>query len=88
MLDRCYNKKSKGYKNYGKRGITVCKKWRDAPKEFNEWALKNGYKEGLQIDRENNNGNYTPNNCRFVTRAINMANRRPYKKRNLLERIS
>ena len=52
-----------------------CKKWRDNPKEFCWWGLKNGYHPTLQIDRRNNSGNYTPSNCRFVTPKVNVNNR-------------
>ena len=54
------------------RGITVCEDWKRA-KNFIEWALNNGYKDGLQIDRINNDGNYEPSNCRFVTHGENNA---------------
>lgn len=81
MIDRCYNKKHKGYKNYGERGITICKEWLNNPTKFVEWGMANGWTKGLQIDREDNEGNYEPANCRFVTPLVNLMNRRPYKKR-------
>ena len=80
MKQRCYNQNSTYYENYGGRGIRVCIKWRDNPKAFYNWAIKNGWQEGLTIDREDNDGNYHPDNCRFVTRAVNNQNRRPYRK--------
>lgn len=58
MRQRCYYKKHNRYQNYGGRGIIVCDKWIDTPVEFIDWALRKGWKKGLQIDRENNNGNY------------------------------
>lgn len=73
---RCYNKKNKVYKNYGGRGITVCDEWKNDFKAFYDWAMANGYKEGLQIDRRDNDGNYCPENCRFVTRMVNTQNTR------------
>lgn len=76
MIDRCYNKNHKGYKYYGARGITICKQWLNSPTNFVNWAIKNGWKLGLQIDRKNNNSIYKPSNCRFVTRHVNMMNRR------------
>ena len=79
MKDRCYNKKNKCYKDYGGRGITVCPEWLNNPKAFIEWALKNDYAQGLQIDRIDNNGNYEPDNCRFVSSAENNRNRRTTK---------
>ncbi len=66
MLKRCYRKENSNYKWYGARGITVCKRWQEY-KAFEKWALKNGYKEGLSLDRINVNGNYTPQNCRWAT---------------------
>lgn len=76
MKKRCLNPKSKSYKNYGKRGITVCNEWADNFETFAKWAIRNGYKEGLSIDRVNNNGNYEPNNCRWVTSKIQTRNTR------------
>ena len=66
MKNRCFNKKSNRYKDWGGRGITVCNEWLDF-NCFYEWAINNGYKEGLTIDRINNMGIYEPNNCQWVT---------------------
>lgn len=76
ILDRCYNSKSPQFTDYGGRGIKVSKKWKDSPIHFVNWAKKNGYKKGLEIDRKNNDGNYEPSNCRFVTREVNSLNKR------------
>ena len=76
MKQRCYNPNSDKFPIYGGRGITISEQWMKSPKSFIEWSFENGYKEGLQIDRENNNGNYEPNNCRFVTPKINSNNKR------------
>lgn len=67
MKERCYNKKHMHYKNYGGRGIAVCSEWRYNFMSFYTWATDNNYSDNLQIDRINNNGNYEPSNCRFVT---------------------
>lgn len=75
MRQRCFNKKSSSYKYYGARGITICNSWSNF-RVFYDWALMNGWSNGLQIDRINNNGNYTPDNCRFVEPKINSNNRR------------
>lgn len=74
--DRCYNKNHPSYKHYGGRGISVCEEWRGSHKSFYDWAISSGWKEGLQIDRIDNNGNYEPSNCRFVDRKTNIRNRR------------
>jgi hypothetical protein len=76
ILRRCYNPKCIRYKDYGGRGIEVCKSWRRNQMAFVKWALNHGWEKGLQIDRRNNNGNYTPRNCRFVTPKVQAMNRR------------
>lgn len=73
---RCYNKKSTAYFNYGARGIKMYAKWKNSYAAFKEWAIKNGWKHGLQIDRKNNNKGYYPNNCRVTTQKQNSRNRR------------
>lgn len=73
--ERCYNPKTKGYKNYGGRGIKVVKEWKN-PKTFIDWCLANGWAKKLQLDRRKNNGNYSPRNCRFVTSIVNCNNTR------------
>lgn len=80
MKSRCYRKKNKSYKYYGLRGITVCDEWINDFIVFFNFAINNGWKEGLEIDRENNDGNYEPDNCRFVTRMVNNNNKRNSKK--------
>ena len=76
MRQRCYNEKCPEYKNYGGRGIAVCKRWVRNYSTFYKWAIKKGYSEGLNIDRINVNGNYTPINCRFVDNATSLRNKR------------
>lgn len=78
MNQRCYDKKHPAYKDYGGRGITVFSLWKEDFKVFITWALNNRYKEGLELDRVDNNDNYYPNNCRFVTKKENLKNRRIY----------
>lgn len=76
MRSRCNNPNRERYGDYGGRGIEVCDEWNLSAESFCEWALANGYKDGLQIDRIDNNGNYEPSNCRFVTPKENSRNRR------------
>lgn len=79
MRDRCLNTRLKCYKNYGGRGIKVCDEWMDKKNgriNFYNWAMQNGYRDDLTLDRINNESNYTPQNCRWVTRKEQQNNRR------------
>lgn len=74
---RCYNKKVKQYKDYGGRGIYMCKEWYDDFIVFYNWCINNNWKQGLDIDRfPNNDGIYEPSNCRFISRSKNCRNKR------------
>jgi hypothetical protein len=75
MIARCYNPRVLKFKDYGKRGISICAEWRNNFDAFYAWALVSGYDISLQIDRIDNDGDYTPDNCRFVTRRENVTNR-------------
>jgi len=70
MKDRCYNSKSKAYKYYGKKGVSICSGWLKF-EGFLEWAMSNGYKKGLTIDRRDSQEGYTPLNCRWITQSEN-----------------
>lgn len=78
VLNRCENPKSKSYCDYGKRGIHLCEEWHN-PKIFFDWAHKSGYEDGLEIDRINVNGDYCPENCRWITKQENANNKRNNK---------
>lgn len=75
MKFRCYQKIHPAYKRYSSKGIIVYDEWKNDYLKFKEWALKNGYKDNLTIDRIDNNGSYTPSNCRWVTSKQNSNNK-------------
>jgi len=78
MRQRCYNPRAILYKDYGGRGIRVCKMWNDF-ETFYIWAMSHGYVRGLWLDRCQTNGNYCPSNCRFATSSQQAQNRRKRK---------
>ena len=75
MKTRCHNPNVKAYSDYGGRGIKICDEWNDF-KVFKNWALQNGYKEGLTIERLDVEKGYTPNNCIWIERNAQNWNRR------------
>jgi len=75
MIGRCYNPKDKRYSYYGGRGIIICEEWRTDVVAFRIWALANGYRADLTIDRIDNDGNYEPGNCRWTTWKAQQNNR-------------
>ena len=82
MKNRCYNKNGRDYKLwYGSHGIIMCDEWKNSFQAFYDWAMKNGYEEGLSIDRIDPYGNYEPNNCRWATAKEQAQNKRNSKKK-------
>lgn len=75
MMQRCYNPKMSNYKNYGGRGIYVDQEWLDHPERFRKW-YKDNYFDGCQVDRIDNDGPYSPDNCRLASPTANSRNRR------------
>ena len=85
MKQRCYNEKNLSYRYYGGKGITICKEWRDDFIKFYRWSMQNGYAEHLTIDRINSMGNYSPENCRWISRSENSQHAFPILEKQKME---
>lgn len=73
---RCYNPHCKSYVNYGARGIAMCEQWKEDFMAFYKWAMENGYKDGLSIERKDVDKGYYPENCCWITKSQQRDNRR------------
>lgn len=80
MMRRCYNTACKAYKAYGAKGVTVYKQWREDRVSFCDWAMNNGWKPGLQIDKDllGDGKIYSPDTCCFLTQLENLKHRAPF----------
>ena len=76
IKSRCYNEKNTCFHCYGGRGISICDEWKSSFVTFANWALANGYDDTLSIDRIDVDGNYSPNNCRWITMKEQQRNKR------------
>ena len=79
IKQRCFNPNGHEYHRYGGRGITICDEWKDNPVAFVDWCLSHGYKKGLEIDRIDNDGNYEPVNCQFISKTENIKKNAKHK---------
>lgn len=82
IKNRCYNPNDEFFYMYGGSGISLCDEWRNDFQSFYDWCMEHGYKKGLKIDRINNDGNYEPNNCRWVDDFISAQNKKPLSRVN------
>jgi len=82
MKQRCLNPNNKAYPEWGGRGIVICEEWENNFIAFYKWAINNGFNHGLVLDREDNDGNYSPENCRWINDFISKQNTRLINKKN------
>ena len=86
MKTRCTCPSVTYFHRYGGRGISVCQEWKESYEVFREWALANGYSDNLTIDRINNDGNYEPSNCQWITASAN--SKKQFVDRRLVKEVS
>jgi hypothetical protein len=88
MKTRCYNPNCRAFKTYGARGIKICEEWRNDPEAFVRWALLHGWQRGLTINRDNNDRDYEPSNCSFITKPDNNRHRHAaWRRQRMNERM-
>src|SRR5262245_4810010 len=79
---RCFNPRCRAFKTYGARGITICAEWKDDPVAFANWCLEHGWKSKLTIERIDNDGDYEPSNCKFISKSENTLRRLQRERRD------
>lgn len=79
VIKRCENTNAVAYKNYGGRGIKICTEWRNSYPAFRQWAIGNGYREALTLERNDTNGDYCPENCSWIAKSKQPHNTRVSK---------
>ena len=87
MKSRCYNKKAKDYKYYGEKGVGICPSWRESFACFCIWALTSGYEDDLTLDRIDIDGDYCPENCRWVPMTVQSRNKSQTRKIEINGRV-
>lgn len=87
MVRRCESEKAHNYRWYGAKGVKVCDEWRQSYTAFRDWAHEHGYVRGLELDRRDSDGNYCPENCRWITKKTNIRNRDLYWNEELDGRV-
>lgn len=73
IMTRCYNAKNKDFKYYQGKGIKVCDEWLNNPQSFFQWCFDNGWKEGMALDRIDSQKDYSPDNCQFISKSLNLS---------------
>ena len=86
LKTRCTNPKATYFHRYGGRGISICQEWKDSYEDFRKWSMANGYADNLTIDRINNDGNYEPSNCQWITASEN--SKKQFADRRLVKEVS
>ena len=85
---RCYNSNQSSFLHYGAKGIRMCDDWINSFESFYKWSIENGYKDGLEFDRIDSNGNYEPSNCRLIQKSENIRRAHLGKKKTNSHRIN